>query len=196
MAEEKLKICFICKEELPIGNFYIQSKSSDNHSGYCRECTRKKYKGAYWENIWETDHRVPMQPGVYMNDWQRENTANILKLLGWKFNPLNEIWWKLPMKNKQGEWIFPKNVIIKELMEKPKRKYRLHTRDVIIKRKLTLINPPENYKPKRKNISSLSNSTMQQIRNEYQLYKITQPGLAKKYKVSQSYINQIIHYKV
>jgi hypothetical protein len=197
MINGQTKVCYICKIEKPISEFYHQRRSLDKYASYCKACIIERGEKTYLENIWETSHRVPPQPGKYMNDWQKENTANILKALGWQLNGVNGIWYKLPMKNKFNEWVFPKKTILKELNgTAPKRECRLHTNTVIAKRKITLQTPPVDYIPKKKNVCSLSNEKMNEIRKLYTTEKkMTQPKLAEMFGVSQTYIHQIIHYK-
>lgn len=195
LAEILTKICLGCKIEKPLEEFYRANRSHDGRAGRCTECVKAQVTGRYWENMWETDHRVRAYPGQYTNDWQRENTANILMAMGWKHNEENNIWYKLPMKNKFGEWPISKRRMLKELKRKEKKKYTDHT--IITNMKIKLQSPPENYTPKKKNDRSIDNETMNEIRKLYTTdRKMSQPKLAEMFKVSQSYINKIIHYKV
>lgn len=192
MADVITKVCFTCKLEKPIEEFYNSKTAKDGHTGICIECNRKKQEG--YREFKDEPPRVLTHPGQYVNEKQKKYTFQLLEMIGWKYNEKTGIWWKLPRKDKFGTWVFPATPKVKE----PKvLKYRKHTTGIIKNRKLDLAAPPKNYKRKKaiKN-RSLSDEQLIEVRKLYQQEHMTQARLAFQFGVSQGYINQIIHYKI
>lgn len=46
---EKVKVCRICGEELPLSRFTRHRKSKDGHSPYCKPCCAAKTRARYSE---------------------------------------------------------------------------------------------------------------------------------------------------
>lgn len=46
---EKVKVCRICGEELPLSQFRRQAKSIDGHCIYCKKCASAKERARYKE---------------------------------------------------------------------------------------------------------------------------------------------------
>jgi len=47
----KTKICFKCKKEKPISDYYKHSGMTDGHVGKCKECNKKDVQDNYIKNI-------------------------------------------------------------------------------------------------------------------------------------------------
>jgi len=93
----ELNECKHCHEEKPFEEFYY-SKKEKKWSSYCKKCVSELSSEAYWKA------KEFGQPGVFMNDEDKENVHKFLRSLGWRLNEENGVWYKYPVKNKQGEW--------------------------------------------------------------------------------------------
>lgn len=51
MNSSTTKICFKCKRELPLSDFYKHPRMADGHLGKCKECTRADVHGNYMKNL-------------------------------------------------------------------------------------------------------------------------------------------------
>lgn len=50
------KICFKCKIEKPISEFYVHKRMADGHLNKCKECTKTDVKLKYEENMQNIDY--------------------------------------------------------------------------------------------------------------------------------------------
>lgn len=53
---ESTKVCFKCKKEKPISEFYIHPKMPDCHLNKCKECTKKDVRENYLKKIEDPDY--------------------------------------------------------------------------------------------------------------------------------------------
>jgi ribosomal protein S25 len=190
------KICYECKIEKPINEFYHNKSLKDGYSNLCKECQRKREEK--YDEFKEKTEIVYSKPGKYKNENQRKSTFEVMEILGWKYNQKNGIWYKWPVKNSKGEWTLPgicSNKIDLNKQKSNTKKYIYGSSEIIKNRKLTIKEPPKNYKPTKKTSVTLSDEQMNEIRKLYQQKGITQMYLASKFNVSQSYIHNILFYK-
>jgi hypothetical protein len=188
MAEVTTKVCYTCKIEKSIDEFYRSKINKDGHMGSCIKCIKKKEEG--YNEFKDSTEIVPMNPGEYNSESQKEQTFKLLLAIGWKFDRITKIWYKSPLKNRYGDWRFPKKKRkSKEFRGKHEHIHRENRRKEMAKR-------PEKYKPrKRLGDRGLDQKQQEDIRKQYQEKKMTQQKLADKYNVAVSYINCILHFR-
>lgn len=108
--------CNTCKTYLPNEKFTF---TTGRYMSYCKECRNKTQrdvralinKGKYpkvkvekikyfkeMDEAWE----IPVVPNKYSNWRQRLQTFEIMIALGWTFNEKNKLWFKEPIKTKDG----------------------------------------------------------------------------------------------
>lgn len=71
----KTKVCFKCKKEKLLSNFYKKPDSKDGRHSYCKECDRKRLKSFYQENKESENARIKK----YIDDkksWVRKYLKN------------------------------------------------------------------------------------------------------------------------
>lgn len=94
------KICRLCCAEKPSELFY-------KTQGHCKECEsareRKRKLDIKIENGGSL--KVGTYPNSYFDEYQKENTFNLMERMGWTFNEENNIWWKDGIKDKNGVFI-------------------------------------------------------------------------------------------
>lgn len=56
MDNSTTKICFKCKRELPLSNFYKHPQMADGHLNKCKECTKADVHGNYLKNLDNPDY--------------------------------------------------------------------------------------------------------------------------------------------
>ena len=56
MNNSTTKICFKCKRELPLSDFYKHPRMADGHLGKCKECTKSDVHENYLKNIDNPDY--------------------------------------------------------------------------------------------------------------------------------------------
>lgn len=101
----KNKRCPQCKKMKTTEDFYQWNKEFGiRYSTYCIDCMRFNAHLVHLRRMEEKEEKVPQQPNVYMSEEQRNNTFQIMKALGYSYNESNGIWYKLPVKNEQGEF--------------------------------------------------------------------------------------------
>ena len=69
-------------------------------------------------------------PNAYLNAEQRQEVFEILLAMKWTFNEDLKIWWKLPMKDSEGNW-YDKG----KMLEKKRPKLSLETRRQLVRDK-------------------------------------------------------------
>lgn len=100
------KECNTCFTVRPLEHFYNKKGRGNKYSkmSMCRYCYSDKYRK---ENIREprSDEKVKERPNLYWNEFQRQDTFELMTLLGWKFNEENGKWWKEGLKDSDGQFI-------------------------------------------------------------------------------------------
>lgn len=100
------KECNTCHIVQPIENYY-NKKGKTGKIGkmpICRNCYSNLYKR---KNIKppRSEEKVKETPNLYWNELQRQDTFELMTLLGWKFNEENKKWWKEGLKDSDGVFI-------------------------------------------------------------------------------------------
>jgi hypothetical protein len=102
------KTCTYCGGEFPIIGFYFNS----NRNGYqsiCKNCHKEKMRLKFHLNYEMI--KIPSQPGKYINQEQKEQTFEVMRLMGWQYHEQNQKWFKYPLKDELGVWGFQKKII-------------------------------------------------------------------------------------
>jgi hypothetical protein len=100
----KEKLCFHCKEVLPIDNFtWVEERHV--YRSYCHKCQVLRQRARILVTTNPDMWTAPSEPNTYHCELQRTYVAEFLtKVLGWSFNSELGIWYKLPLKDKNGIW--------------------------------------------------------------------------------------------
>lgn len=98
IVPEGYKKCGKCEEVKPFCDYYTVGKSKSLVK-VCKKCYNKRQTRDVWDNL---DYRV--NPNEWISDEQRDVVHQILRTVGWSYNPEKEIWYKLPLKDEQGNW--------------------------------------------------------------------------------------------
>ena len=87
------KVCFTCKVDKPITDFYIHKRTGKPFTS-CKRCELDKDSDKYDEYIKENggSERVKLRPGQWTDIYQQENVEGFLKVIGWKHN--GKHWYK------------------------------------------------------------------------------------------------------
>jgi hypothetical protein len=110
-----MKVCNKCnksKEEDEFNTYWHSTFKKHYTRGYCIECEYKK-KNEYKRRMREvmnnpddywgaTGDDYLKNPNEYIDENQRLSVFRVMKLLGWKFNQNSGIWYKEPLKLKDG----------------------------------------------------------------------------------------------
>ena len=107
------RICCACGEMKPISEFYIKKtkKGTPRPSSYCIICLSEKNK-EYARDKRGTSgwNDIDKNPGEYNDNEEKEQTHQLLKLIGWKFDKEKNMFYKPGLKEKDGTWtIFKKH---------------------------------------------------------------------------------------
>jgi hypothetical protein len=100
---KNLKVCSKCSEAKGPECYYAYRKS------ICKECIKTFEKKKYYdaEEVKKENGgtlRCPPKPGVYLDDYQRFYTKEILTAIGWLYNEEKNIFYKPGLKDKDGNW--------------------------------------------------------------------------------------------
>ncbi|MGN0929857.1 MAG: hypothetical protein ACI4N3_04415 [Alphaproteobacteria bacterium] len=118
------KICFKCKRELPITNFYRHPQMYDGHLNKCKDCTKKDVSSNYFRNIENEDyiekerqrgrekyHRLYSSLKKKSSHNENKNTRRFLRTKGincsgmeihhWDYNLKNDIFLLSPRNHKK-----------------------------------------------------------------------------------------------
>jgi len=101
------RICIKCDTAKLPDEFYSNRTK-------CKECVRQeeREKDRLEREIKEqqrleegiSNKRVPNKPGDFADELQRKSTHEFLTLLGWSYNPDNNLYYKEPIKSATGFW--------------------------------------------------------------------------------------------
>lgn len=94
---ETTKVCFKCKKEKPLSEFYKHKAMGDGYLGKCKECTKNDVKVKYVENIQNNDYiekerargrekykRLNYKDRLQYKKSYSENTRNVIRHLNSK----------------------------------------------------------------------------------------------------------------
>lgn len=103
----ELRKCVGCEKEYPISEYTYHWKSGTKTIRKCRSCLNEysKERMRLKREEMGSDVQVRALPNTYRNDEQRKEVFNFLYLIGWNFNEEKGIWWKKPIKNKDGVFL-------------------------------------------------------------------------------------------
>jgi hypothetical protein len=97
------KICSHCGERKATTYFY-------NSRSQCKTCVlifeRERRLGQNNERLEENggSERVPQTVGVFADIYQKRQTEQLLKILGWEYSTENKLWYKAPYNDANGVW--------------------------------------------------------------------------------------------
>lgn len=103
-TEEK-QFCKGCQMDLPLSSFYIHHQTNTIYTK-CKDCHNRRARKSAYDNM---DYRS--EPGEWISEEQRDIVFDILKKIGWSYNSIQNIWYKIPedkskiYKDKSGKWI-------------------------------------------------------------------------------------------
>lgn len=110
-----MKVCNKCqqsKDESEFNTYWHSTFQKHYTRGYCIQCEygrkneyRRKMREVMnnQEDYWgATGDDYLKNPNEYIDENQRLSVFRVMKLLGWKFNPNLGIWYKEPLKLKDG----------------------------------------------------------------------------------------------
>jgi hypothetical protein len=97
------KVCFTCKVEKPLTDFYIHRETKKPFSR-CKKCELIIDKNRYEKQLEDNagSERVKSKPGQWSDRFQQENVEGFLKVLGWKHN--GQHWYKEGVRGIDGVW--------------------------------------------------------------------------------------------
>jgi DNA-binding transcriptional regulator YiaG len=102
--------CRKCKEYKHRNEYYKNPKYKSNFLD-CKPCTLKTYRESdriKREQVLQEQGgalAIRTNPNEYFDDYQKESTFKLMKLMGWSFNEENGIWFKEGIKTKEGIFI-------------------------------------------------------------------------------------------
>ena len=129
-SPSNLKKCTGCKEWKPTTEYYKSKagRKTGEPTARCKTCHMEMYQKRMKKKMEDNGGHivVPVRPGVYKDEMQRENTYTIMQVMGWELND-NGVWSKDGIKTAEKKW--PKleewNRINKERIEEEKRLLKL-----------------------------------------------------------------------
>jgi hypothetical protein len=98
------KVCYTCKIEKPITDFYIHSQTGKPFT-HCKRCESDKGNREYQQYIEDNggSDKVRKYPGEWVDEYQKENVEGFLKVIGWKHN--GKHWFKEGVRSgEDGIW--------------------------------------------------------------------------------------------
>jgi len=97
------KVCYTCKIEKPITDFYIHSQTGKPFT-HCKRCESDKGNREYQQYIEDNggSDKVRRYEGQWVDKYQQENVEGFLKVIGWKHNGTR--WWKENVRGEDGVW--------------------------------------------------------------------------------------------
>lgn len=179
-VSENGKLCIKCNIRKTDKQFYA-------NRNVCRRCiltAEKVNRSEKRQQILEEQggsFRIPTKPGVYSDELQQRNTYEFLTLLGWTYNEESNMFYKLPIKDSEGNW-FHKNG---EPFNKAAKKVYLEYYNTITADKL----------PKFDRIyhnSSMDIDNLNDMIYEFFIDKVDRKTLQLKYNLSENRINYYI----
>ena len=98
------KVCFKCKIDKPVTDFYIHSQTKKPFTR-CKKCELDDDNERYRQQIENQggSERVRSKPGQWIDEYQKDNVEGFLKVLGWKHN--GKHWYKDGVRSSEdGQW--------------------------------------------------------------------------------------------
>lgn len=107
----KEKTCTVCKLPQPIDNFYYNRKRKI-YTSMCKECHKKdSIQRRNEKYITDGHERIRQYPNTYNDAHEKQQTFQLMQLIGWKFNTVNNKWYKEPIKDSNGYWFFQRKKV-------------------------------------------------------------------------------------
>jgi hypothetical protein len=105
------KMCFRCKETLPIENFY---KWKNRYSSHCRECEKEIYLEQKNPEDDPEERHVYNEAGKYADEHQFKMVYEFITKLGWLYNQDTNVFYKEPIKDMNGKWYLNESKLRRE----------------------------------------------------------------------------------
>jgi len=104
VIEEPTQTCPQCKKDIVLSGYYESGRGIKGR--YCKSCIRKNQNDKNYKKVMSNggSERIPVQPNVYTDEYQKAQTFYVLEALGWKYND-NGIWSKEGVKTADNVWV-------------------------------------------------------------------------------------------
>jgi len=147
-----MAVCSKCNIDQPLDQYYTywhSTQQSYRIRKVCRNCfneQQKKYKQSIKNKKIVQPDPPELQPDPFelflkhdknsygWDNYQKE-VYDILTSIGWKYNHLNNIWWKLPLRDSDGNFYLPES---KYLLEDKPIKQKVQKNQQVINKMLVL----------------------------------------------------------
>lgn len=180
IEEERIKnqkVCKSCNIPKDPNEYYAYRKS------ICKECIKTFEKKKYYdaETVKRENGgilRCPPKPGVYLDDYQRYYTKQILLAIGWSHNEEKDIFYKPGLKDKDGNW---------EIQFDSSYRGDIKKQYLKIRKEMTADKLPH-LKIYRNSGAKYSQETINKIMYDYFINKQPLKDLEVKYNISQNTI--------
>lgn len=119
------KLCSVCNIYKERKTEFYSSKQTGYTNHLCKLCHNLKSRQRSREYFEQKrinnggSEKVKTRPNQYMDEYQKEQTFWIMKLMGWTFDEETKIWWKDGIKDKNNNW---NKIKPKQKAQKPPRK--------------------------------------------------------------------------
>jgi hypothetical protein len=180
------KECRTCGEYLSIESFYYYVSEKTGRKNLatpdCRECDKEKTNRRRSEERGDAgSQKVLRHPNTYKDKDQRDITFTFMKMMGWKFNEDNGVWYDDIKKTKDGEFIGVWAPTLKK-----KKRQLIFTEE----------NPPLIHFKKPRTQNLLSEDAVNKILYDYYIEKMTYGEIGLKYDIKKISVESYIKYFV
>ena len=181
------KYCTKCNELKLPDEYYINRT-------LCKECVRhierekdrveREQREEERLKLGLSNKRVPARPGDYADELQRTSTFEMMTIMGWSYNPDNDTFYKLPLKDHTGLWLNLKDDGDTRTLNQRKR--------FLMRRNITIKNLPQVSVDKHRRKSTPTDEVLNDICYDYFINKLSITQISKKYEINTNSAHQYI----